>query len=138
MKRRWIVLALLICGCLNGCGKESVNVSTQVVESAEDGSLTVSTEESEDTDVEFDNSGIVAEALGIAEDDRKLKFILRGIDAANVGKVTEAQMGQEDGSNVLDLVSEDGVKYRVYLSGSLSVEGLKNLDTEEWLIKTEQ
>ena len=85
--------------------------------------------------MEADNRAVIAKALGVAEDARNLRFILRGLDSAGTGPVKEALLKEENGGRVLDLTAESGKKYRLYLSARGNIDALLDLDAGEWLIR---
>ena len=84
------------------------------------------------------NRSIIAEALGMEENNRKLRFILSSLNTIQTGQLQSAKMLEIDGESVLYIVAEDSTDYQIYLSGSGSVEAVKNLITEEWVIRTKR
>ncbi len=95
-------------------------------------------EDEEKMQVEANNRIIIAEAVGIEENDRKMRFILSTLDTISAGQIQSAEAAEEDGEKVINIVAEDGTNYCIYFSGSGSVEAVKNLDTGEWVVKSER
>lgn len=88
--------------------------------------------------VDANNRTIIAEAVGIEENDRKMRFILSTLNTISAGQIQSAEAVEDDGRKVINLVAEDGTNYCIYLSRSGSVEAVKNLDTGEWPVKSER
>ncbi|MBP5282302.1 MAG: hypothetical protein J6Z22_07355, partial [Lachnospiraceae bacterium] len=101
-----------------------------------DTSVTQNEPEEEDTEVNEYNRPIVANALGIDENARSLRFLLSALDTLKAGKIQKAEATEDKGSRALDIVAEDGTNYRILLTGSGSPDGAINLDTGEWVIKS--
>lgn len=80
--------------------------------------------------MEASNRTIIAEALGVDENNRNI------LDTICAGKIQSAEATEVDGEKVLNLVAEDGTDYRIFLSGSGSVEAVENLATGEWPIQS--
>lgn len=153
MKKWVIVLALsVLCG-MSACSNRSTNnmsdsgqngVANGVSnESGSDKNVDDNTEVNADGDekkmqVETSNRTIMAEAVGIEENDRKMRFILSTLNTISAGQIQSAVADEENGEKVVNLVAEDGTNYCIYLSKSGSVEAVKNLDTGEWPVKSER
>lgn len=118
MKKWVIVLALSVLCSMSACGNA-------------DG-------DEEKMQVDANNRTIIAEAVGIEENDRKMHFILSTLNTISAGQIQSAEAAEEDGEKVINIVVEDGTNYCIYLSGSGSVEAVKNLDTGEWPVKSER
>ena len=84
------------------------------------------------------NRAIIAEALGIDEGSRNIRFILKTLDTIGAGQIKSAEAGMDGGDSYLDITAEDDTVYRIYLTGSGSVDAVKNMDTGEWPIKSER
>ncbi len=139
MRNRNIVATLIICVFLCACGTKATTTIEPEQANKNEADLEISTYvESEESEVEASNRTIIAEALGVEENQRNIKFILGHLNTIGVVQVTKAELAEENGEAVLDLESDNQKKYRVYLSGSGSVEAIKDLDTGEWLIKSEK
>lgn len=125
MKKWVIVLALsVLCG-MSACSNRNTN---NISDSGQN----------DVANVDANNRTIIAKAVGIEENDRKMRFILSTLNAINAGQIQSAEAAEEDGEKVINLVVEDGTNYCIYLSGSGSVEAVKNLDTGEWPVKSER
>lgn len=153
MKKWVIVLTLSVLCSMSACSNRNVNnisdssqndVANGVSdESGSDVNFDDNTEVDADGDeekmqVDANNRIIIAEAVGIEENDRKMGFILIALDTIGAGQIQSAEAAEEDGEKVINIVAEDGTNYCIYLSGSGSVEAVKNLDTGEWVVKSER
>ena len=139
MKGRIIFAAMLICACVSACEKKAPIEDDEPVEVDTYESFTDSEKEI-DPEVEANNGALIAKALGIEENHRKIQFILRALDTVNSGKISDAKrIDADNGVDLyLDVVAEDGSNLRIELSKSYSLEGVQNLDTQEWLITSEE
>ena len=54
------------------------------------------------------------------------------------GQIQSAELHETNKEKVLDIIAEDNTKYQIYLSDSNKVEAIKNIDTDEWVIKSER
>ncbi len=88
----------------------------------------------EESEVDAYNRSVIAEALNVEENFRELRFILNSLTVIDAGQIQSAKASRIDGDKVLDIVAEDGTEFRIYLSGSGSVDAVKNLTTGEWPI----
>lgn len=91
----------------------------------------------EDTaaDTEASNRKILAEAIGIDENDGSMKYNLEKLKKIDAGRIQSAVKGMtEDGEEYIDIIAEDGTNFRMYLMGGYSVMDVENLDTGEWVI----
>lgn len=143
--KKWIIVLLCVLACfLSAC--ENGNVSEEA-ETAEKEQLTVNVTDEADFDdgaekeeaetiVDTINRAIIAKALDIEENARNIRFILSSLNAIESGQIQGAQVSEEAGQKVLDIVAQDGTNYRIYLTGSGSVDAVKNLDTNEWTIQS--
>ena len=153
MKKWVIVLALSVLCSMSACSNRNVNnisdsgqkdvVNGVSDESGSGGNVDDNTEFNTDADeekmqVDANNRTIIAEAVGIEENDRSMRFILSALDTINAGQIQSAEAAEEDGEKVINIVAGDGTNYCIYLSGSGSVEAVKNLDTGEWPVKSEK
>lgn len=86
----------------------------------------------EEDAVDAVNRTMIAEALGIDESSRNIRFIVNGLHTIEAGQLLSAEATEINGENVLNIVSEDGTNYCIYLTGSGSVDAIKNVDTGEW------
>ena len=78
------------------------------------------------------------EVLEIQENHRSLRFILSSLNTISAGQIQSVELVEDNGEKVLNLVSEDGTNYQIYLSKSGNVEAVKNTDTGEWMIQSER
>lgn len=149
MKKWVIVLALSVLCSMSACSNRSTNNISDsgqngvLNESGSDKNVDDNTEVNADGDeekmqVETSNRTIIAEAVGIEENDRKMRFILSTLNTISAGQIQSAVADEENGEKVVNLVAEDGTNYCIYLSKSGSVEAVKNLDTGEWPVKSER
>lgn len=88
--------------------------------------------------VDAKNRTIIAEAAGIEENDRNMRFILGTLNTISAGQIQSAEAAEKDGEKMINLVAEDGTNYCIYLSRRGSVEAVKNLDTGEWPVKSDR
>lgn len=147
MKKLRIILALILlcsmCGCSGGeANKGSVDVPNPGNSMSEGSDMsgygnTVDGQE-EETEVDAINRTIIAEALQIDESSRSIRFILSCLNTIGAGQIQSAESIEVEGEKAIDLIAEDSTNYRIYISGSGSVEAVKNLDTCEWPIRSER
>lgn len=126
MKKRFMIPVLIALCCLCGCGGGA------------DGSAASVDGTEGETEVDAMNRTMIAEALGIAEDSRSIRFILSSLDTIGAGQIQSAESVEADGGKAIDLVAEDGTNYRIYLTRSGGVDSVKDLDTGEWPIRSER
>lgn len=168
MRKCIMVLMLAALCCFSGCGSRSdvktenfpddqSNVSTAAESAETDDQSNVSTAaetaspddknntgtaaetaESEESEVDRNNKKIIADALGVEENARNIRFIMNSLNTIPVGRIQSALLTKENGEDVLDLTTEDQKSYRVYLTGSKKVDAVKDLETGEWLITSER
>ena len=153
MKKWVIVLALSVLCSMSACSDRNVNnisdsgqndVANGVSdesgsgENVDDNAEVNADGAEEKMQVDANNRTIIAEAVGIEENDRKMRFILSTLDTISSGQIQSAEAVEEDGEKVINIVVEDGTNYCIYLSSSGSVEAVKNLDTGEWAVKSER
>ena len=152
--QKWvIVLALSVLCSMSACSNRNTNnisdsgqndVANEVSdesgsgENVNDNTEVNADEDSEKMKIDANNRTIIAEAVGIEENDRTMRFILSTLDTISAGQIQSAETAEEDGEKVINLVAEDGTNYCIYLSGNGSVEAVKNLDTGEWPVKSEK
>lgn len=143
--KKWIVIWSLIIFCfLSGCSESGLNNEPSdkeplyLIDEATDttDSNYIMGEEKEEMQVDMINRTIIAKALGVEENNRNIRFILNSLNTIEAGKIQSAEMGEIGGEKVINLVAEDSINYRIYLSRSGSVEAVKNLDTDEWVIQS--
>lgn len=151
MKKWVIVLALSVLCSMSACRNTNNisdsgqnDVANEVSDEPDSGeNVNDNTEVNADGDeekmkVDANNRTIIAEAVGIEENDRKMRFILSTLNTISAGKIQSAEAVEDDGEKAINLVAEDGTNYCIYLSRSGSVEAVKNLDTGEWPVKSER
>ena len=126
MKRVCIFLCALIMAvtslCACGNNKES-NLSINVPNCGFDG-ITL-------------NERMIMDVLNTDNRD-DVSTIISALDSIKAGNIKGATPSTENGEKVLDIVSENGAKYRIYLTKNLAVEAVKNTDTGEWVIISER
>lgn len=83
------------------------------------------------------NAAVVMDALNV-KDKKEVDTIINALNTISAGNIISATPSTENGEKVLDIVSENGAKYRIYLTKSLTVEAVKNTDTGEWVITSER
>lgn len=83
------------------------------------------------------NAAVVMDALNV-KDKKEVDTIINALNTISAGNIISATPSTENGEKVLDIVSENGAKYRFYLTKSLTVEAVKNTDTGEWVITSER
>ena len=86
--------------------------------------------------MEKKNRKIIAKALGVFTWSGCMKYIISCLETVNAGQIQSAQLTKENGDRYLDIVAEDGKRYRMYLSQNNSVEAVKDLDTGEWPVRS--
>ena len=143
--KKWVIIGIACCilCCMDACGcqysKEEPTTQAHQMEEvvATVTSLPKNTEQ-EDVDVEEKNREMIAQALEIETEDRNIRFILAALDTVHAGKLQSAKAIEKDGEKTLEVLAEDGVSYRIYLTGSGSVEAVENLVTGEWPVQSQQ
>ena len=137
MKKTAVVLAVILALCLTACSAAKQPI-TDAPEAEGEGTVETApaTEETEKMDAQ--NRTLIAQALDIPEDARNLKFILNGLNTIEAGSLQSAVYSSENGEDVLDIVSQDGTNYRIYLNSSGSVDAIMNVDTGEWPVSSQR
>lgn len=143
--KKWIVVLSCVLVCLlSAC--ENGNVSEET-ETAQKEQLTVNVTDEADLDdsaekeeaetiVDTINRAIIAKALDVEENARNIRFILSSLNSIEAGQIQSADVSEDAGQTVIDIVAQDGVSYRIYLTENGSVDAVKNLDTNEWPIRS--
>lgn len=131
MKKCIIIYMLLLLCLICACGKDTV-AQDDIGQSEQ--AVTVEDSDKEDSEVEKNNRKIIARALHVTRFNSGLPYILNSLAVIEAGRIQSAKTTQVDGERVLDIVAEDGTEFRIYLSGSGSVDAVKNLTTGEWPI----
>lgn len=143
MKKITIILVLIMCLVLSACGSHDAVEDN----SSGDDAAAIGIEEKADADNDNDeeteemsdnNRTIIAEALGVDENSRSLRFHLYALNEVNAGEIKSAVAGSDGNDKYIEVVAEDDTVYRIYLSGSGSVDAVKNMDTGEWPISSER
>lgn len=83
------------------------------------------------------NERMIMDALNTDNRD-DVSTIISALDSIKAGNIQRATPSTENSDKVLDVVSEDGAKYRIYLTKNLAVEAVKNMDTGDWVITSER
>lgn len=140
-----MVMLLCMCGCSNGevnNGPMSVDTTGSEYPISEDSDMSGHTDTADGCEEEMEadaiNRTMIAEALDIDENSRNIRFILGCLNTIGAGQIQSAESIEAEGEKAIDLIAEDGTNYRIYLSGNGSVESVKNLDTNEWPIRSEK
>lgn len=137
MKRKIVGLGILIAAlALTGCAKKNkITESTTEITASQTTAITVAEEEAETS---ASNKIMVAEALGIETSDRAVDKIAASLDAIGTGKLQSAVKDIENDEVVLNIVAEDAMEYRLYLSAANSVESALCTSTNEWVLKSDR
>ncbi|MBR3524721.1 MAG: hypothetical protein IKO11_02645 [Lachnospiraceae bacterium] len=139
MRKILIVLLGMVVSGLIACGKpekedpETAPAAGTEVTAADEA---YEAEDQEETEMDEQNRKMIAEALGIDESSRNIRFILAGLKQINAGTLKSAEAAEENGEKRLNVVAEDGTNYCIYLSRSGSLDAIKNTDTGEWPIRS--
>ena len=143
--KKWVIIGIACCilCCMDACGRQySKEEPTTQAHQMEEVVATVTSlpknTEQEDVDVEEKNREMIAQALEIETEDRNIRFILAALDTVHAGKLQSAKAIEKDVEKTLEVLAEDGVSYRIYLTGSGSVEAVENLVTGEWPVQSQQ
>lgn len=143
MKKLLIIFEIFTLCCFCACGKENITDVSEIVNSdkADNGvnlaDINLDNGE-EENDLDAGNRTMIAEALGIEEDSRNIRFILNSMNTIGAGQIQKAEAVEENGEKMIDIVAEDGTNYRIYLSGSGNVDAIENLLTGEWPITSDR
>lgn len=137
MKRKLLSLGILITALvLTGCTKKNkATESTTEVATTQTTAVTVAEEEAETS---ASNKIMVAEALGIEISDRAVDKIVASLDTIGTGKLQSAVKDIENGEVVLNIVAEDAMEFRLYLSASNNVEAALCTSTNEWVLESDK
>lgn len=141
--RKWIILlgCCILCS-MSACERNNKlqNTTNQQYEETATNSSTIGDKEvtEEDGNMDEKNRVIISEALEIDKDSRNIRFIISALDTIQAGQLQSAKLVEIKGDRALDIITEDGGSYRIYLSGSGSVEAVQNLVTGEWPIQSQQ
>lgn len=148
MKKPLMIFTMAMLYCLCGCSREvdnglaSADAADHGDSIREDSDMSGDCDAAdgckEETEVDAINRTMIAEALHIDENNRSIRFILGCLNTIGAGQIQSAESIVIEGEKTIDLIAEDGTNYRIYLSGSGSVESVKNLDTNEWPIQSER
>lgn len=133
MWKRTLVFMLILTCIISGCGKKKKadDASTGTTDT---GTTAAVAEEQKEAGDRMQ----IAEAVGKDPSDRAVDNILKNLEQAGVGHVTMAYITDEDGKEFLYILSENLVEYNVFLTGNGTVDSIQNMDTEEWVIKSER
>ena len=128
MKKNILFMLLVACICLSSCKKvqKSDDIQPKIIQSKK-----------EHNDENMNNKRLIADTLGI-EDDHKLIPIQHALVTVNAGKIRKAVQRKNERDVYLDVYTEDGRNLRILLSKDYSLIAVKNLDTGEWLITSQQ
>lgn len=136
MKKWIVVLMLSLACCISACSNEdTLDEITEKSNSEKNIEINDDTEEVE-MEVEVKNRAMIAMALGIEENSSNISVILSCLNTVNAGQIQNAEYAVVDGDKVINVVAEDEINYRIYLSRSGNVEAIQNLDTDEWPIQS--
>lgn len=137
MKKKIVSLGILVVAlAITGCAKKNKTTeSTTEVAASQTTAITVAEEEAETS---ASNKIMVAEALGIETSDRAVDKIVASLDAIGTGKLQSAVKDTENGGVVLNVVAEDAMEYKLYLSATNSVESALCTSTNEWVLKSDR
>lgn len=114
---------IMVVTSLCACGNNESNPSISVPDCGFDG-VTL-------------NERMIMDALNTDNRDN-VSTIISALDSIKAGNIKRATPSTENSDKVLDVVSEDGAKYRIYLTKNLAVEAVKNMDTGDWVITSER
>lgn len=114
---------IMVVTSLCACGNNESNPSISVPDCGFDG-VTL-------------NERMIMDALNTDNRD-DVSTIISALDSIKAGNIKRATPSTENSDKVLDVVSEDGAKYRIYLTKNLAVEAVKNMDTGDWVITSER
>ena len=136
MRKKNIAALIMMCSLLCACGSNIP--APQTTETPVINETAVDNTKKATPEMIANNRTIISNALKTDEDKRSIHFILNSLDVIGVTQITEAEVAEENGEKVLDLISDSQKRYRFYLSDSDSVEAVKDLDSGAWLIKSER
>lgn len=143
MKKRMLFFAWIMLFGMCACSNQSANVKIE----SESGIAAdeLASEAWDETEVDEEvtemnekNRTLIADALGVNENSRNIRFILSSLNTVGAGQIQSAEVTEEDGEKVIKVVAEDGIDYQIYLSENGSVEAVKNLTTGEWPVQSER
>ncbi len=105
--------------------------------------------ENEAADPGSQNKEMLAEALGIdlGEADplvpdsdageKTLRSVMNVLEILEAGQLQSAEAEEDGNDTILMIVDENGVNYKIYITGT-SVDAVRNTDTGEWVLKSER
>ena len=130
MKRISIIVIVAVCNILCACG-------TNIMDKQENNDI-IKVESNDADNTRENDIKIISEALGVDENTRNIRFIISTLDTLGVEQLINAEATVNSDDIVLNIESSNHKKYSIYLSKSGSVEAVKDLDTEEWVIKSDK
>lgn len=119
----YITILLMLTCCICGCNQKATNSDTNASTSAIVDNTT--------------NKAIIMNALNV-KNEREIKTIINTLNTINTGNIINATASQENETPVLDITTENETTYRLYLTKNNTVEAVKNLKTNEWVITSTQ
>lgn len=145
MKKMITVFAFIVLCWTGVCSNVKENNESEIADSNYSTNVVANESSSDDNanedekkmKVDAANRTIIAKALE-EENNRNIRFILSSLKTINAGQIQSAEMAEENGEKVINLVAEDSTEYGIYLSKRGSVEAVKNLVTGEWPISSDR
>ncbi len=83
-----------------------------------------------DQDMEKYNRRLIAEAIGVDEEQDILDYIQAGLKRIEIGKLQNVKY-TKDKEEYIDIVAEDNTNYRIFISGG-GILAIHNLDNGDW------
>lgn len=140
MKKRFLFCIVLTLSCISiGCASPKKEENSSQMKSTDavvsQSETDVDYENGEEDEVDMENRKILAEALGIEENSRNLKFMVNALHTLEAGQLSLAEAEEWNGEQTVRIVAEDGTNYRIYLVNG-NIDSVENVDTGEWPIQS--
>lgn len=129
-------LSIFLCACGHNWSGNDIVIPNETINSEKMEDDRIENNNEEIIEMCEDNRKKVADALETDEKNRRVECVLNCLATLETGVVQNVTPGEDMGDKVLDIISENGTNYRIYLKNSGNVSAVKNLDTEEWPIKS--
>ena len=126
-KSKYLFISLLLTTSLLTACKDEVNVAEEISK------ITI-TQDMYLDDITIKNADIIAKALNKGLDNNKVIYIAKCMDIINTGIIQTVWF--EESSNeekIIVIKSVDNIFYKIYLSRSGDIAGIKESNAEEWI-----
>lgn len=131
-----LILSILILTTFCACNKKNTTDDTQSGITIQTDTSNLINSKKEDIEVDNSNRAIIATALNIDPNSRNIRFILSTLNTIDAGTIQKAEFLEENSQQILNIISEEGTPFSIYLTKNGSVDAVKNTKTGEWVIQS--